>query len=127
MVGCALALLLAGAAAPDSPAGPPLPAEASGLPGGWRIGHDGEGARTCDIRLRSSAVIGGYRLTLAKRCTKAVDRASELYSWRPAPGGKIALADATRQTVYLFHPLVGPVWASEGPEDTRYLMIRKPR
>ena len=94
----ALALTLwAGAAVAQVP---PAPAK---FLRAWDFGRDGEGEDTCTLVFRADTVIGGYGLTPRRNC-RAVPGASDLFAWRPTADGGIALADATRRTIFAFAP-----------------------
>ncbi len=98
------------------PSGPPA------FAGAWRLGHDGEGSRSCIVRLEVAGVIGGYELRAPRTCRGAVDRYDELFAWFPGPNGTLVFVDAARQAIYRFHQLPDGGWASEGSADERYLL-----
>ena len=115
------------ALAAEIPAGPPLPHSAVSMIGIWRVGRDGEGARTCLVKLAPAPVIGGYRVVLGKGCRRAIDQAGDLYAWRPGGTGEIVFAAPTRQAVLSFHRIAARTYATAGSDDDRYLMVKTGR
>ncbi len=126
MVLCALALAGPGQAKSGPPGDKSL-SRAMAFAGAWRVGYDGEGAKTCVIRLSTAVVIGGYQVVAPKSCRGAIDRYDELYAWRLNPQGELVLADPTRQGVYRFHRITKGVWATDGADDERYLLQPAPK
>ena len=119
----ALAMLTATSAfaASDLPSGPKR------FVGSWQMGHEGEGSDFCTIRLDADGAIGGAKLVVPKACKGVVDRWDDLYAWYVNPvSGELVMADATRHGVYHFHRIDQGIWASEGSDDTRYLIYFKP-
>ncbi len=110
-----------------APPGDRAPSRPMAFVGAWRVGYDGEGAMTCVIRLNAAVVIGGYQVVAPKSCRGAIERYDELYAWRLNPQGELVLADPARHGIYRFHQITKGVWATDGPDDQRYLMQPVPK
>ena len=91
--------------------------------GRWDFYGDSDGAEACVVELKAPPVIGGYAIGVPKACHAVFASAADIYAWRPAPGGRIVFADATRKSMLVFE-LSDDSYVARTPDGSGYVLGR---